>query len=714
MNTTESLKICQQLNKFIQQEISSEIPLTVEELKGVLKKSSKRSSISIFNSNAAIKRRKSHTTTEKADIEDLKRLAVSLEQGFSHENLLVINRKAMKSKSCDFISDDDCSSSSAGEEYSIYSKPTPSRSKSNSATSRLITQFVNTYEIPNSKEQLTELLLQNLFQYSKATKLCFLRASTDGSLLLDGSIIKERTLSILKGLDITNSNVILSDVLTKSRQSLDTIYIRQNSELQSNFVSYSNCSIESILCIPIVHQSRVIGCMYLTHNNQPNAFDHVNVYTVSVLTCNLIYLLNNLFLRQSLVNSKYQRKTNFCFENIPDVILQDTLESYDETKDEWNSVFAVLTKKELLYFHSPCDTHPHWSISLEEVQKALLTTPKQFRTYYKNQEQNTRKLNKKLSLILARTKKKTVFWLCFSTHIQANNWLEAIESSTSKAKKDCFQIPENVRIAVCDITKEKLIGKGAAGAVYKGTWNQIDVAIKELYDSFDIDEQKSFFDEMNMLASLRHPNIVSFFGGYINEHQKPCLVLELASRGTLSSVLYDSEIKLSTSRRFQIILQTVQALVYLHSHNPPIIHRDLKPDNILINSDWSVKLADFGLARTLASSMTSMQGTVKWMAPEILSNNPYTEKADIYSLSLIMWEVLTGKKFFEEFNFTSQLEVQVVNHKLRPTIPENISKTMKDIIVSCWNPIPNNRPNALDIAKRLLLMKPWDCFVDNK
>jgi len=127
--------------------------------------------------------------------------------------------------------------------------------------------------------------------------------------------------------------------------------------------------------------------------------------------------------------------------------------------------------------------------------------------------------------------------------------------------------------------------------------------------------------------------------------------------------------------------------------------------------DWTAKLADFGLARKVASTMTSGQGTVKWMAPEVLSNLPYTDKADVYSFSLIIWEVLTGEKFFEEYKFNSQIEIQVVNHNTRPPIPNGMSNNMKQLITQCWDVDPDKRPTCSEITKILKTMTDKDMII---
>ena len=117
--------------------------------------------------------------------------------------------------------------------------------------------------------------------------------------------------------------------------------------------------------------------------------------------------------------------------------------------------------------------------------------------------------------------------------------------------------------------------------------------------------------------------------------------------------------------------------------------------------NWTIKLADFGLARKCNSTLTLAQGTVKWMAPEILANQPYSIKADIYSFALVMWEIIEQKPFFEEFRSNAQIEIHVVNHNARPPFSKSFPPTLKKLISKCWAADPNQRPTTTEILTTL-------------
>lgn len=86
-------------------------------------------------------------------------------------------------------------------------------------------------------------------------------------------------------------------------------------------------------------------------------------------------------------------------------------------------------------------------------------------------------------------------------------------------------------------------------------------------------------------------------------------------------------------------MEIAQGVLYLHECRPPILHRDLKSLNIFLDEHSRIKIGDFGWTKTLDEYMTNKIGTYQWMAPEVIGNKPYTEKADVFSYSIILWEI---------------------------------------------------------------------------
>lgn len=147
---------------------------------------------------------------------------------------------------------------------------------------------------------------------------------------------------------------------------------------------------------------------------------------------------------------------------------------------------------------------------------------------------------------------------------------------------------------------------------------------------------------------LRHPNIVLFLGACIKPPNLG-IVLEFCSKGSLWSVLQNHNIDLTWEDRRKIALDTAKGVFYLHSFNPPILHRDLKSLNLLLDDSLRTKLIDFGWTRKLDIKMTGKIGTYQWMAPEVISSQMYTEKADVFSFGIILWEIASREPPYRRF-----------------------------------------------------------------
>ena len=147
--------------------------------------------------------------------------------------------------------------------------------------------------------------------------------------------------------------------------------------------------------------------------------------------------------------------------------------------------------------------------------------------------------------------------------------------------------------------------------------------------------------EFRILAKLRHPNIISVLDYGFDETQQPFFTMELLE-GATNVLDYASE--LSFEQQVHIILDILQALVYLHRHQ--ILHRDLKPENVLLDADGHVKLGDFGLAkagiRHAYEGATSMCGTPEYMAPEVLAQQGHGFCVDYWGLGMLTYEMMTG------------------------------------------------------------------------
>lgn len=247
--------------------------------------------------------------------------------------------------------------------------------------------------------------------------------------------------------------------------------------------------------------------------------------------------------------------------------------------------------------------------------------------------------------------------------------------------------------------------QGAFGKLYRGTYNGEDVAIKILerpendLGRAQVMEQQ-FQQEVMMLATLKHANIVRFIGAC----RKPmlwCIVTEYAKGGSVRQFLTKRQnrsvpLKLAVKQA----LDVARGMAYVHGLG--LIHRDLKSDNLLIFGDRSIKIADFGVARieVQTEGMTPETGTYRWMAPEMIQHRPYTQKVDVYSFGIVLWELITGMLPFQ--NMTAvQAAFAVVNKGVRPIIPNNCLPVLSEIMTRCWDANPDVRPPFTEVVRML-------------
>lgn len=180
-----------------------------------------------------------------------------------------------------------------------------------------------------------------------------------------------------------------------------------------------------------------------------------------------------------------------------------------------------------------------------------------------------------------------------------------------------------------------------------------------------------------------------------------CLVVELVPKGSLWDVLRQ-HIDVTYDMQLSFARDTSQGMNYLHSFTPPILHRDLKSPNLLVDNAFGIKISDFGLARVKAhiQTMTGNCGTMQWMAPEVLAAQKYTEKADVFSFGIVLWETITRACPYEGLS-QIQAALGVLNNNLRPTIPVHCPVLLKRVMKSCWATVPSQRPSFGEILQQL-------------
>uniref|UniRef100_A0ACD5WAJ5 Uncharacterized protein n=1 Tax=Avena sativa TaxID=4498 RepID=A0ACD5WAJ5_AVESA len=150
-------------------------------------------------------------------------------------------------------------------------------------------------------------------------------------------------------------------------------------------------------------------------------------------------------------------------------------------------------------------------------------------------------------------------------------------------------------------------------------------------------------------------------------------------------------------------IDIARGMNYLHNSIPTIVHRDLKSSNLLVDKNWNVKVADFGLSRLKIETFLTTKigkGTPQWMAPEVLRSEPSNEKSDVYSYGVVLWELATHKIPWDTLNPVQVIgAVGFMDHRLE--IPGNTDPQWASIIESCWHSDPQSRPSFQELLERL-------------
>ncbi|KAM3755128.1 hypothetical protein ACB098_02G016800 [Castanea mollissima] len=199
-----------------------------------------------------------------------------------------------------------------------------------------------------------------------------------------------------------------------------------------------------------------------------------------------------------------------------------------------------------------------------------------------------------------------------------------------------------------------ILGRGASGRVYSGSLTsedaEIDIAVKELTKGTEKSE-KEFTTELKIIGRTHHRNLVRLLGFCVENDQR-LLVYELMPNGTLSQFLFKEGKRPTWLQRSAMAFEIARGLHYLHEEcEAQIIHCDIKPENVLLDVNYTAKIADFGLSKLLDKQQTrtdtNVRGTIGYMAPEWLRMAPITSKVDVYSFGVILLEIICGRRHIE-------------------------------------------------------------------
>lgn len=286
--------------------------------------------------------------------------------------------------------------------------------------------------------------------------------------------------------------------------------------------------------------------------------------------------------------------------------------------------------------------------------------------------------------------------------VSCNTICEKITSKNSGCLSKLLELGLNGDIELHkEITKDDLeilgkIGDGNAGSVYKARYEGELVGVK-FFSKGTVINSQDFLRELGLLSLIKHPLVVSCYGGCTvpgNEF----IVTELME-SNVYEVLQDENFQMDYEMKLSFAISIAKCMNFLHSCG--VIHRDLKSLNLLVSKNYEVKICDFGLSKVIDSNkaMTNNVGTVAWISPEVFGKKNYTEKADVYSYGIILWELITRQMPFGNVEaFTIPL---MVSRGERPEIPKDCPLEWKKLIKSCWHQKSQMRPSFKKVLFKL-------------
>ena len=275
----------------------------------------------------------------------------------------------------------------------------------------------------------------------------------------------------------------------------------------------------------------------------------------------------------------------------------------------------------------------------------------------------------------------------------------------------------------------KHIADGSNANIYLAKFEGQVVIVKMIKEKYQYHTgvAREFDTEYCILIRLNHPNIIKVLGA--GRSPRRFMVMEYLQGGTLQSLLNNQDPgrqglaarllhqgifrshAFTYSEALRKIKDLASALLYLHQgvqEGVTIVHRDLKPDNIGFTKDGVLKLFDFGLCTCIQSrsiptdtyEMTGATGSIRYMAPEVASKKPYTELVDVYSFSILAWQILKDKVPFRGMNKTS-FTLEVVRKGVRPKIDSSWPPQLSSLLQSCWHADSMKRPSFKDVVHQI-------------
>jgi eukaryotic-like serine/threonine-protein kinase len=258
-----------------------------------------------------------------------------------------------------------------------------------------------------------------------------------------------------------------------------------------------------------------------------------------------------------------------------------------------------------------------------------------------------------------------------------------------------FDVPET-GTQIDSFRIEEPVAKSGMASIFRATDTRDGriVALKIPHPDMEADPILSdrFKREADIGERLNHPNVMRVFGG--EKHSRIYMVMEWCPGRLLRQIL--DEGRLPQDRAIRIAIEILKALDYIHTNG--VVHRDLKPENIMVDENDHIKLIDFGIAGDTASrrltyaNFTSMLGTPNYIAPEQVKGKRGDGRTDLYSMGVILYEMLTGKLPFTGPTPLAAMNDRLLNHPLPPRVADpSVSPQLQEIIYRALERDPKNR-----------------------